>query len=88
MKDLCKELINVDLNKSQQSSDWSSHDLTESQLKYASFDVIYLFELKLKLEKMLKREGREKLAESIFEFLPIRIKLDFLDWHDIDIFSH
>ena len=88
LKDLCKELINIDLNKSQQSSDWSSNTLTVNQVKYASYDVIFLFELKTILEKMLKREKRDDLAKSIFEFLPTRIKLDFDDWHDVDIFSH
>ena len=88
LRDLCRELLNVDLNKSQQSSDWSSSNLSDSQIKYASYDVIFLFELKLILEKMLEREGRSNLAQSAFEFLPTRIKLDFLDWHDLDIFSH
>ena len=88
LRDLCRELLNVDLNKSQQSSDWSSSNLSDSQIKYASYDVIFLFELKLILEEMLEREGRSNLAQSAFEFLPTRIKLDFLDWHDLDIFSH
>ncbi len=88
LKDLCKELLNVDLNKSQQSSDWSSTVLSDSQVKYASHDVIFLFQLKYNLEKMLKREGRVKMARSIFNFLPTRIKMDFLDWYNLDIFSH
>ena len=88
LRDLCRELLHVDLNKSQQSSDWSSSNLSDSQIKYASYDVIFLFELKLILEEMLEREGRSNLAQSAFEFLPTRIKLDFLDWHDLDIFSH
>ena len=80
--------VNIDMNKSQQSSDWSSNNLSDSQIKYASYDVIFLFELKLILEKMLKREGRTEIADSAFEFLPTRIKMDFLDWYDLDIFSH
>ncbi len=88
LKELCKELLGVDLNKSQQSSDWSSDILTDSQLRYASFDVIYLFELKRILERMLKREERLELAKSLFTFLPIRIQLDFLDYLGSDIFSH
>ena len=88
LKDLCKELLNIDLNKSQQSSDWSSENLSESQIKYASYDVIFLFELKSILEKMLKREERFDIAKSCFQFLPTRVKLDFLDWHNLDIFSH
>ncbi len=88
LKDLCKELLDVDLNKSQQSTDWSSETLSESQLKYAAYDVMFLFDLKSKLEKMLHREKRYEIAKSIFNFLPTRIKLDFLGWSDIDIFSH
>ena len=88
LKDLCKELINVDLNKSQQSSDWSAKNLTDSQIKYASYDVIFLLKLKIRLEQMLERENRAHLAKSAFEFLPTRIELDFLDWQDIDIFTH
>ena len=88
LKDLCKELLNVDLNKSQQSSDWSSEILSDNQIKYASHDVIYLSDLKHKLEKMLKRGGRMDIAKSIFNFLPTRIELDFLDWYNIDFFSH
>ena len=88
LRDLCKELLNVDLNKSQQSSDWSSDKLSDSQIKYASYDVIFLFELKIVLEKMLEREERKHIAQSAFEFLPTRIQLDFLDWYNLDIFSH
>ena len=88
LRDLCRELLNVDLNKSQQSSDWSAETLSESQIKYASYDVIFLLKLKFILEEMLKREGRVELAKSAFEFLPTRIELDFLDWQDIDIFAH
>tara|TARA_X000000950_G_C13913036_1_gene659742 strand:- start:1846 stop:2487 length:642 start_codon:yes stop_codon:yes gene_type:complete len=88
LKDLCKELINVDLNKSQQSSDWSAKNLTDNQIKYASYDVIFLLKLKIRLEQMLERENRAHIAKSAFEFLPTRIELDFLDWQDIDIFTH
>ena len=88
LKDLCKELLGVDLNKSQQSTDWSSENLTNNQLKYAAYDTIFLFKLKKKLQDMLIREKRTELAEGIFRFLPTRIELDFLDWHDVDIFSH
>ena len=88
LRELCKELLGVDLNKSQQSSDWSSKNLSDNQVKYASYDVIFLFELKSILEKMLQREDRMGLAKSLFAFLPVRIKLDFLDFIDADIFSH
>ena len=88
LKELCKELLGVDLNKSQQSSDWSSEKLSDNQIRYASYDVIHLFELKNRLEKMLKREKRVDIAKSLFTFLPTRINLDLLDFTDTDIFSH
>jgi len=88
LKDLCKELLKKDLNKSSQSSDWSIEELSNDQLKYASHDVIHLFKLKLILEKMLVREGRINLAKKTFEFLPSRVDLDLSGWSEIDIFSH
>ncbi len=88
LKDLCKELLDKDLNKTQQSSDWSAKELSSNQLKYASNDVIFLVELKQILELMLKREGRYELSEKLFTFLSTRVDLDFLGWNDIDIFSH
>lgn len=88
LKDLCKELLYKDLNKSSQSSDWSADKLSNEQLKYASHDVIHLFKLKLILEKMLVREGRIDLAKKTFEFLPSRVDLDLSGWSEIDIFSH
>ena len=88
LKELCKELLGVDLNKSQQSSDWSSEKLSDNQIRYASYDVIHLFELKDRLEKMLEREKRLDIAKSLFTFLPTRINLDLLDFKDTDIFSH
>jgi ribonuclease D len=88
LKELCKEMLNVDLNKSSQSSDWSVRELSKEQLKYASHDVIYLFRLKEKLEEMIAREDRQELLQKSFDFLPIRVKLDLAGWHDTDIFSH
>ena len=88
LKDLCKELLEIDLNKSQQLSDWSSNELSENQIKYAAYDVIFLFDLRKKLKQMLLREERDALAKSIFTFLPNRVELDFLGWLDTDIFSH
>ncbi len=88
LKELCKELLSVDLNKSQQSSDWSSQKLSESQVRYATHDVIHLFELKKILEEMLDREERLDIAKALFSFLSTRIKLDRLDFVDTDIFSH
>ena len=88
LKELCREMLNIDLNKSSQSSDWSAKELSKEQLKYASHDVIYLFSLKEKLEEMLIRENRQELAQKAFDFLPTRVKLDLAGWHDTDIFSH
>ena len=87
-KDLCKEILEIDLNKSQQSSDWSASDLTKNQIKYASHDVIFLFDLKKKLHEMLKREDRLEISEKIFSFLQTRVELDLSGWIDSDIFSH
>ena len=81
-------MLNVDLNKSSQSSDWSVSELSKEQLKYASHDVIYLFRLKEKLEEMIAREDRQELLQKSLDFLPIRVKLDLAGWHDTDIFSH
>ena len=88
LKDLCKEILEIDLNKSQQSSDWSASDLSKNQIKYASHDVIFLFDLKKKLHEMLKREDRLEISEKIFSFLQTRIELDLSGWIDSDIFSH
>jgi len=88
LKDLCKELINVDLSKQQQSSDWGAESLSDAQLSYAASDVLYLHALKAKLDQMLAREGRRDLAEKIFAFLPVRAELDLAGWEYEDIFAH
>ena len=88
LKDLCKELLGIDLNKSQQSSDWSSESLSNNQISYAASDVIYLNKLKEKLVEMLKREKRLDLANKVFTFLNTRVDLDILGWDGQDIFSH
>ena len=88
LKDLCKELLGVDLSKQQQSSDWGAQKLTTEQLNYAASDVLYLHQLKDHLDAMLERENRGELAGSCFEFLPSRAKLDLRGWPDVDIFSH
>ena len=88
LKDLCKEMLEPDLNKSQQSSDWSTSNLSKNQIKYASHDVIFLFELKKKLLEMLERENRLELSEKLFSFLQTRVDLDLSGWGDTDIFSH
>jgi|TARA_B100000287_G_scaffold288153_1_gene271548 ribonuclease D len=88
LKDLCKELLEKDLNKTQQSSDWSTENLSSNQIKYAINDVIHLFELKKILTSMLKREDRFEISKKLFNFLSSRIELDLMGWNDIDIFSH
>jgi len=88
LKDLVRELLNVDLSKEQQSSDWGAKDLSERQLAYAANDVAYLHQLKTALDAMLAREGRTDLAEACFEFLPSRAALDLAGWEDLDIFAH
>jgi len=88
LKDLCKELLGVDLSKQQQTSDWGAPDLSPDQLAYAASDVLHLHALWAKLEGLLKREGRLDLAEACFRFLPARGKLDLLGYEDPDILSH
>lgn len=88
LKDLVKELLGVELSKQQQSSDWGADELTADQLKYAAADVLYLHELKAKLDVMLAREGRTALAEECFRFLPTRGLLDLGGWAEPDIFAH
>ena len=85
---MSKEILETDVNKSQQSSDWSASVLSKNQIKYASHDVIFLFDLKKKLHEMLKREDRLEISEKIFSFLQTRIELDLSGWIDSDIFSH
>jgi len=88
LKDLVKELLNVDMSKEQQSSDWGAAELTEKQLAYAASDVTHLHRLKEVLDGMLAREGRTALAKSCFDFLPTRVELDLAGWPDTDIFAH
>lgn len=88
LKNLCKELLNVDLSKQQQSSDWASESLSKAQLEYAASDVLHLHQLQRILTARLMRENRYELAQSCFEFLPARAQLDLSGWHDVDIFSH
>jgi len=88
LKDLCRELLNVELSKTQQSSDWGADTLTEEQKNYAASDVLYLHQLKGALDGMLAREGRQHLAAAAFAFLPIRSELDLSGWAEMDIFAH
>ncbi len=86
-KDLCKELLSVDISKKQQSSDWSNPKLSSEQINYAATDVIYLHDIKMRLDEILKRQNREALVKSCIEFLPTRVELDLRGWNN-DIFSH
>jgi ribonuclease D len=88
LKDLVRELLNVDLSKQQQSSDWGADKLTDAQLAYAASDVLYLHQLKEKLDVMLARDGRTELAAACFRFLPDRARLDLAGWAAEDIFAH
>jgi len=88
LKELVREIVGVDLSKQQQSSDWGLPVLSDAQKQYAASDVLYLHELKLRLDQMLKREGRTDLANACFEFLATRTALDLAGWSEQDIFSH
>src|ERR1700749_3778594 len=88
LKDLVREVLNVDLSKQQQSSDWVSDSLSEAQLAYAASDVLHLRALRERLDAMLAREGRSGLAQACFDFLPTRARLDLQGWDTEDIFAH
>ena len=88
LKDICAELLDVQLSKVQQSSDWAAEKLSPAQLEYAASDVLYLHRLKAELEKRLAREGRTAMAEACFTFLPTRALLDLSGWEEEDIFAH
>jgi len=88
LKNLLQELLDTDISKQQQSSDWGSETLTDAQLEYAASDVLYLHSLKKELDLRLKREGRLDLAKSCFDFLPTRAMLDLAGWPETDIFAH
>jgi len=88
LKDLIKELLNIDVSKQQQTSDWGADELTDAQRDYAASDVRYLHALKEKLDERLDREDRTELARACFEFLPARALLDIAGWPEQDIFAH
>lgn len=87
LKNICRELLGVDLSKQQQSSDWGAEELTPEQINYAASDVYYLHKLRAQLNKMLLREGRMDLAQSCFDFMATRTALDLQGWPG-DIFEH
>ena len=88
LKDLLKDVLDIDISKQQQSSDWAAETLTEAQLAYAASDVLHLHQLKERLEQRLVREGRGDLAAACFSFLPTRARLDLAGWGEEDIFAH
>jgi ribonuclease D len=88
LRDLCRELLDIDISKQQQSSDWGAKNLSQDQMNYAAGDVLYLHRLKEHLENMLKRENRLALAQSCFDFVPTRAELDLEGWPEEDIFAH
>jgi ribonuclease D len=88
LKELCRELLGVELSKQQQTSDWGADSLSDEQLAYAASDVLHLHALKAKLDRLLVREGRTELAAAAFQFLPVRARLDLAGWPEDDIFEH
>ena len=88
LKNLLQEILAVDISKQQQSSDWGSETLSKAQIEYAASDVLYLHQLRDILTQKLTRENRMEMAQSCFDFLPIRAKLDIEGWPETDIFSH
>lgn len=88
LKDLCRDLLGIQISKQQQSTDWGGEKLTKEQIDYAGSDVLYLHQLRNVLTTMLKRENRLHLAEAMFKFLPARVDLDIEGWNEIDLFAH
>ncbi len=88
LKDLCRELLGIELSKAEQSSDWGAPVLSEAQQRYAAQDVLHLHALKERLDAMLEREGRAALAAACFDFLPTRAALDLAGWAETDVFAH
>jgi len=88
LKDLVKEQLGIEMNKQQQSSDWGAHVLSDAQKQYAAQDVLYLHELKARLDQMLEREGRSAVAKACFDFVPTRAALDLAGWTEEDVFAH
>ena len=88
LKDLCRDLLGIEISKQQQTSDWGAEVLNEAQIEYAASDVLHLHALKDKVDALLAREGRKDLAEACFTFLPARAALDLAGWGEEDIFAH
>ena len=88
LRDLCRDLLGIEISKQQQSSDWGAPELTEDQLAYAASDVLHLHRLKEVFDRLLAREGRTGIADACFRFLPTRAQLDLLGWNTEEIFTH
>ncbi len=88
LRELCRELLGIELNKQQQSSDWGAESFSDDQMTYAANDVLHLHALKQKLDTMLIRENRANLAQDIIDFVPTRAALDLAGWAELDIFAH
>ncbi|GGE56460.1 ribonuclease D [Actibacterium pelagium] len=88
LKNLLQQLLEIDISKQQQMSDWGAEELTDAQLEYAASDVLYLHRLKEQLDARLEREGRTEMAQACFDFLPMRAQLDLAGWPEQDIFAH
>ncbi|HTK85579.1 MAG TPA: ribonuclease D [Patescibacteria group bacterium] len=88
LRELCRDLLDIELSKQQQSSDWGAKELTQEQMVYAANDVLHLHAIKKRLDEMLKRENRLELAHKVMEFVPVRAELDLAGWSEVDIFAH
>lgn len=88
LKELCRELLGLQISKQQQSSYWGAEHLSKEQMEYAARDVLYLHKISAILEEMLQNQGRLELAKKLFDFLPVRAHLDLMGWNDIDIFAY
>ena len=88
LRELCRELLGIEISKQQQSSYWGAKNLSKNQLKYAANDVLHLHQIKNELEIILEKEKRSHLINKTLGFLPFRVQLDLLGWENIDIFSH
>ncbi|RYH09931.1 ribonuclease D [Tropicimonas sp. IMCC6043] len=88
LRNLCQEMLDIDISKQQQSSDWGAAELSTAQQEYAACDVLYLHRLREELDRRLAREGRTEIAQACFDFLPTRARLDLAGWPEIDIFAH
>lgn len=88
LKDLCRDLLGIELSKQQQSSDWGAAELSEAQLAYAASDVLHLHALVARLEPVLAREGHAEIAQACFDYLPTRARLDLMGWTEKDILDH